>query len=266
MTKKYLIIGNPVSHSLSPQIHNYWFNQNKIDSVYEKKELNEKELPDIVKNIRDGEISGINVTVPFKQKIIPFLDKLSKLSKKTQSVNTIYLRDNEVIGDNTDVYGFVKSIKDTGIELKDKVALIVGAGGVVPSIICALQELLLKKIYLTNRTFKKAEQLKEKYPKLEITKWDELVDFDIIINATSVGLKVEDKIDLNLKKLDGKKFFYDTIYNPPTTDFLNKAKINGHLSMNGKLMLIYQAQKSFEFWNGFLPEVDEKFLNLFQND
>ena len=266
MIKKYLIIGNPVSHSLSPKIHNYWFNQNKVNSVYEKKELVEKELPDIIQNIRDGKISGINVTVPFKQKIIPFLDKLSKLSKETQSVNTVYLKNNKVIGDNTDVYGFDKSIKKKGIELKDKTALILGAGGVVPSIICALEGLLLKKIYLTNRTIKKAEQLQEKYPKLEIIKWGELVNFDIIINATSVGLKVEDKIDLDLKKISEKKFFFDTIYNPPTTNFLNEAKINGHLTMNGKLMLIYQAQKAFEIWHGFLPDVNEKLLTIFTND
>ena len=82
MIKKYLIIGNPVSHSLSPNIHNYWFNQNKVNSVYEKKELVEKELPDIIQNIRDGKISGINVTVPFKQKIIPFLDKSFKIIQR----------------------------------------------------------------------------------------------------------------------------------------------------------------------------------------
>ena len=266
MTKKYLIIGNPVSHSLSPKIHNYWFKQNKMNSVYEKKELAEKELPDIIQNIRNGEISGINVTVPFKQKIIPFLDKLSKLAKKTQSVNTVYLKDNEVVGDNTDVYGFEQSIKKTGIELNDKVALILGAGGVVPSIISALEGLFLRKIYITNRTFKKAKQLQEKYPNLEIVKWGELVKFDIIINAISVGLRVEDKLDLDLKKINEKKFFFDTIYNPPETDFLNKAKINGHLTMNGKFMLIYQAQKAFELWHGLLPDVNEKFLNIFTND
>ena len=101
---------------------------------------------------------------------------------------------------------------------------------------------------------------------MEIIKWGELVNFDIIINATSVGLKVEDKIDLDLKKISEKKFFFDTIYNPPTTDFLNEAKINGHLIMNGKLMLIYQAQKAFELWHGFLPDINEKFLTIFTND
>ncbi len=111
MNKKYLIIGNPVKHSLSPKIHNYWFNENKINAEYEKKEILESEIENIVENVRKEQIAGINVTVPYKQKIIPFLDKLSKLSEKTNSVNTVYKKNNKVIGDNTDVFGFKESIR-----------------------------------------------------------------------------------------------------------------------------------------------------------
>ena len=90
MTKKFCVIGNPINHSLSPKIQNYWFKQNKIDSIYEKRLIQERELDKFVKNIKDEDIFGANVTVPFKQKIIPYLDKISDLSKRTQSVNTIY--------------------------------------------------------------------------------------------------------------------------------------------------------------------------------
>ena len=147
MTKKYFIIGNPVKHSLSPKIHNFWFKQNNIDATYEKKEISESKLPEVVKDIRDDKIYGINVTVPFKQKIIPFLDKLSDLAKKTESVNTVYKIDNQVVGDNTDVYGFKMSLINQNIELKDKIAFIIGAGGVVPSIITALKDLSIKKFF-----------------------------------------------------------------------------------------------------------------------
>ena len=157
MNKKYFIIGNPVEHSLSPKIHNYWFKENGIDAIYEKKEILEDDLKNIVENIRKEQIAGINITVPYKQKIIPFLDELSELSEKTNSVNTVYKKDNKVIGENTDVFGFIESTKHQSINLKNKTALILGGGGVVPSIISALEKLSIEKIFLMNRTFEKIE-------------------------------------------------------------------------------------------------------------
>lgn len=266
MTKKFLIIGNPVTHSLSPKIHSYWFEQYKIDAIYEKKEILDHELNDVVESIRKERIFGVNVTVPYKEKIIPFLDKLSELSKKTHSVNTIYKKDNVIIGDNTDIFGFVESIKYHSINLKDKTALIVGGGGVVPSIINGLIELSIKKICLMNRTFKKIEKFKKKYPSIELLEWGKTVEFDIIINATSLGLKIDDRLNLNLNNLEGEKIFYDTIYNPPKTNFLIEAERNGHITINGKHMLVYQAQKSFKSWTNVMPNIDEKFLKYLSND
>ena len=266
MTKKFCVIGNPINHSLSPKIQNYWFKQNKIESIYEKRLLQESELDKFIKSIKDEDISGVNVTVPFKQKIIPYLDKISDLSKRTQSVNTIYKKNNLLIGDNTDVYGFVQSIKAHGINLENKDALILGGGGVVPSIISALEILSIRKIFLKNRTFDKIKELKKRYPSVELIDWGNMVNFDIVINATSVGLKKDDKIDLNFDNLEGNKIFYDTIYNPPMTDFLMKADQKGHVFVNGKLMLVYQAQKAFEIWNNFLPEINDDFLNFLKDD
>ncbi len=266
MNKKYFIIGNPVEHSLSPKIHNYWFKENRIDAIYEKKEILEDDLKNIVENIRKDQIAGINITVPYKQKIIPFLDELSELSEKTNSVNTVYKKDNKVIGENTDVFGFIESTKHQSINLKNKTALILGGGGVVPSIISALEKLSIEKIFLMNRTFEKIEKLKKKFSKIELLKWGEIIEFDIIINATSVGLKINDKININLDNLKNGKIFYDTIYNPPMTNFLQRAKQNGHNIINGKLMLVYQAQKSFEHWTNVTPKINEKFLKYLNND
>ena len=121
MVKNYLIIGNPVEHSLSPKIHNYWFKENNINSVYKKKLLERNQLGDLTKEIKNGNIDGVNVTVPFKQEIIPYLDKLSDLSEKTQSVNTIYKQDNKIIGDNTDAFGFSQSLKFNNLDLQKKI-------------------------------------------------------------------------------------------------------------------------------------------------
>jgi len=108
--------------------------------------------------------------------------------------------------------------------------------------------------------------LKKRYPSVELIDWGNMVNFDIVINATSVGLKKDDKIDLNFDNLEGNKIFYDTIYNPPMTDFLLKAEQKGHVFVNGKLMLVYQAQKAFEIWNNFLPEINDDFLNFLKDD
>ena len=112
IAKKFLIIGDPINHSLSPKIHNYWFRQNNIDANYDKQLTQDKDLIEIIKKIRNNELKGINITVPHKQKIIPLLDKLSDLSNKTQSVNTIYKKNDLIIGDNTDVFGFEQSLKE----------------------------------------------------------------------------------------------------------------------------------------------------------
>ena len=261
MNKNYLIIGNPVEHSLSPKIHNFWFNENNINATYKKEMFIESNLGNLVKRIKEGDINGANITVPFKQKIIPFIDKLSDLAKKTQSVNTLYKKDNLVIGDNTDVYGFSQSILNQNINLKNKNALIIGAGGVVPSIITALENLSIRKIYIKNRTHEKLLELKKTFASINLLNWGQEINCDIVINATSLGLKPDDQINLKFDDLKNKIIFYDTIYNPPVTNFLRNAKEKGHFIINGKLMLLLQAQKAFEIWTGINPKIDERFLN-----
>ena len=260
MNKNYFIIGNPVEHSLSPKIHNFWFKENNINSVYEKETLTEDKLEVFVQKIREGDINGANITVPFKQKIIPYLDELTDLSKKTQSVNTLFKKGNSVVGDNTDVYGFSQSILDQNINLQNKKALILGAGGVAPSLITALEDLSIGQIYIKNRTFEKLLKLKETFERIIPIKQDEGNEYDIVINATSVGLKKDDKIDFSFDKLKNKIIFYDTIYNPPMTNLLKIAKEKNHTVINGKSMLFLQAQKAFQIWTGINPKINEKFL------
>lgn len=260
MNKSYFIIGNPVEHSLSPKIHNFWFKENNINSVYEKETLTEDKLEVFVQKIRKGDINGANVTVPFKQKIIPYLDELTDLSKKTQSVNTLFKKDNSVVGDNTDVYGFSQSILNQNINLQNKKALILGAGGVAPSLITALEDLSIGQIYIKNRTFEKLLKLKASFERIIPLKQDEENEYDIVINATSVGLKKDDKINFSFDNLKNKVIFYDTIYNPPMTNLLKIAKEKNHTIINGKSMLFLQAQKAFQIWTGINPKINEKFL------
>jgi shikimate dehydrogenase len=262
MKKKFLVIGNPINHSLSPKLHNYWIKKYKINAIYEKKLLNDSDIEGLISNIREEGIDGINVTVPFKKTVIPFLDELSEEAETSKSVNTIYKKDNKIIGDNTDIAGFKLSLEETEQEIKNKKVLILGAGGVVPSIIIALKKIQVGKIYLSNRTKLKTIELKKNFPEIEIIKWGETLDFDIIINATSVGLKKEDEININYQKISKNKFFYDVIYNPPETNFLKNAKKYGGITKNGKMMFIYQAQKAFFIWHKVVPEIDNETINL----
>mgnify|MGYP001202825525 CR=1 FL=1 len=260
--KKYLVIGNPIEHSLSPKLHNYWIKTNHIDAIYEKKRINENEIESLIYKIKEKNINGINVTVPFKKSVIPFLDKLSLEAEKTQSVNTISLKNDKIIGHNTDIDGFELSMKNTEFNFNNKKILILGAGGVVPSIIFTLKKMKISNITICNRTKSKAEILKELFHDLTIVEWGENIKFDMIINATSVGLNKNDEINLNFLHDEKGKFFYDVIYNPKETNFLKKAKKDGNLTKNGKEMFIYQAAAAFKIWHGIQPKISENIFKI----
>ena len=263
--KKYFVIGNPINHSLSPKLHNYWLKENNIDAIYDKKKIEEENLQTIISEVKEKKIDGINVTVPLKKAVIPFLDKLSSEAEQTQSVNTIIFKDNNLEGHNTDIAGFAKSIKNLNFSLDGKKVFILGAGGVVPSIIFALNNMNVSKIIISNRTKKKAEDLKSQFHSLEVLDWGDMTDFDVIINATSLGLNKE-TINLDFSKFRNNKLFYDVIYNPAETDFLRAGKKLGNKTENGKLMFVYQALESFKLWHGKEPTISREVLDILKND
>ena len=262
--KKYLVIGNPIEHSLSPKLHNYWFEKNNIDANYSKRKIDKKEVQGVISEIKNKKLAGVNVTVPFKSDVIPFLDTLSEESKITQSVNTIYIHNDKLIGHNTDIKGFKLSLEETQFNLKDKKIFILGAGGVVPSIIYALEKSGVSNITISNRTKQKAEDLKKNFPNTNVVDWGNQPEFDMIINATSLGLNKEDDIGLNFKDMNKEKLFYDVIYNPKETNFLKTGKSLGCQVCNGKMMFIYQAFEAFKLWHKVEPKINEdlkKFLD-----
>ena len=260
--KKYLVIGNPIEHSLSPKLHNYWIKKNNIEAVYDKKQINESDIKFVIDEIKNEKINGINVTVPFKKSVIPFMDELSPEANESQSVNTIYFQSGKVIGHNTDISGFELGIKYSKYDVKNKIVFILGAGGVVSSIIIALKKMGAAKIIISNRTKTKAEDLKKIFNELEIIDWEKTPNFDMIINATSIGLKNEEGINLDYTSVGHNKFFYDLIYNPKETIFLKRAKLFGNKAENGKMMFIYQAHQAFTVWHKLMPDINEEIMNL----
>ena len=266
MKKKFGIIGNPIRHSLSPVLHKYWFKKYNIYADYEIIEVVDKELPEIINKVKKGDYTGINVTLPFKQKIINHIDKIVNDADLTGSVNTILLNNKTVIGENTDVYGLQAAyLKEIENNLNKKV-LIIGAGGVSPSVILSVKKSGIKNISITNRTNEKCIFLKKKFSFLNIIPWidlkSEIKNFDIIINATSLGLKNGDDFYFNFENTKYEVIYIDTIYNPLETKTFKFLREEGRKVFNGLDMFIYQGQKSFYLWNKINPEIDDELVEL----
>ena len=262
--KKYLVVGNPIEHSLSPKLQNYWINSNKIEAIYGKLQAHDDDLKELCNNIKSGQLNGLNITVPFKKKIIPHLEVLSGHALRTQSVNTVCLINGNVTGYNTDIDGFELSIKKLNYDVSNKKIVILGAGGVVPSIIYALKKMDAQEIYLSNRTKEKAQILKKLFEGIEIIDWGSLPTFDMIINATSLGLKENDKFGIDFSKVGKNKLFFDVIYNPFNTDFSEAGNKQGNIIENGLNMFLFQAQKAFSIWHNFEPKIDQEVIKLLE--
>ena len=257
--KIFLVIGNPIKHSLSPQLHQYWFGKNKINSEYKKLKIDQKQIKKILDKIRKKQIEGINVTIPFKNSVIKYLDILEGDAKKTSSVNTIYLRKQKLIGDNTDVYGFAFGILKK-IKSKIKVAGIIGAGGVTSSIILALIKKGVRKIYITNRTFSKLKVFKKKFKGIIFPiRWNEHLnafkEVQILINVSSLGMQGQKDLKFDFSIFNNKINVVDIVYNPENTKFLRGARRYGHKTFSGLDMFVYQAQKAFYIWNKKKPKI-----------
>ena len=187
---------------------------------------------------------------------------MSLESENTQSVNTIYLNNNKIIGHNTDIEGFERSIEVFKSSIINKKILILGAGGVVPSIIFVLNKMKASEIIVSNRTRTNAENLKGLFKNIKIVDWGKFPMFDMIINATSIGLKKDDKIYIDISKIGKNKIFYDVIYKPNETNFLKTGKKLGNKIENGKMMFIYQALAAFKVWHGIQPKINNETVKI----
>ncbi len=265
--KKFGIIGNPIKHSLSPVLHNYWFEKYNVNASYSIIEVVESELDGVIKKIKNRDLNGINITLPYKQKIVSHIDVLVNDAEVTSSVNTVYVNENEmIVGENTDVFGLQAAYLKEIDNIANKKALVIGAGGVSPSVILSLEKSGVKNISITNRTNEKCLFLKKKFKNLKIIQWsqlrNEIKNFDIIVNATSLGLKNGQDFDINFEPVKKNLVYIDTIYNPLETRTLKFLKDKEIKVFNGLDMFIYQGQKSFYLWNKINPEIDQKLIEL----
>ena len=266
---KLFVVGNPIKHSKSPIIHNIWLKKRNRKIVYEKKLLSEKQLGPMINMIRKGECLGFNITLPFKTKILKFIDYYEENVKQIGAANTVYLKGNKVIGANTDGKGFVSSLKnEVRMNLNDKKVFVIGAGGASRGILLELLKYPVKEICICNRNFTNAKKLKKILSfyslncKITLQRWQRKKisrKYDLVINTTSFGMSLRENLNFNFCALKKRTVVYDLIYSPNETIFLKKAKKSNLRSYNGVGMLVRQAAESFARW--FNEEVSEKDIN-----
>ena len=262
--KKAAVIGFPVKHSWSPIIHNYWIKEHGIFGEYKKIEVHPSDLKSLVISKKEQGFSGLNITIPHKEKVIEICDELSESARILQAVNLITFKNNLIYGDNTDGGGFVESFKEDfpDINLSGLRIGILGAGGAAKSIALSLSKENPKKIFVFNRNIDRAEKLVEKvnFHAAEPFHIDDIdlkkLSFDLLINATPVGMAgMADTNFINFKNIEGIEIFADIVYNPENTENIILARSQNIKTMGGLGMLLYQAIPSFESFFGVRPKV-----------
>lgn len=262
--KKAAVIGFPVKHSWSPIIHNYWIKEHGIFGEYKKIEVHPSDLKSLVISKKEQGFSGLNITIPHKEKVTEICDELSESARILQAVNLITFKNNLIYGDNTDGDGFVESFKEDfpDINLSGLRIGILGAGGAAKSIALSLSKENPKKIFVFNRNIDRAEKLVEKvnFHAAEPFHIDDIdlkkLSINLLINATPVGMAgMTDTNFINFKNIEGIEIFADIVYNPENTENIILARSQNIKTMGGLGMLLYQAIPSFESFFGVRPKV-----------
>ena len=259
MTKKFAVVGNPIAHSRSPELHHAFAEKTGIDLNYEKILAPLDGFESTIKSFFADNGSGLNITVPFKEQAFALCDVLSERAKIAKATNTLWMQDGKLHGDNTDGQGLVVAIESNGWDLKNAKILILGAGGATRGVIYPLVQAGAQEIVIANRTVAKAEQLVEDVQpfvdaKLSAIGLNELQgEFDIVVNATSASLSGE---GLQLPQDLSFKAAYEMAYGKPSS-FIDQAKERNVPYADGYSMLVGQAIEAFAIWNGKRPNLKD---------
>lgn len=259
-TNLFASIGDPVFHSLSPQIHNSIFDLNNLNNVHLPLKITEENLEKYMVILRNN-FTGLSVTKPHKQSIIPFLDHVDEDARRYNAVNTVIIKEGLMTGYNTDGYGFVRSLELNDIDINNKDILLIGSGGAAGVLSFELLK-LGGNLTISNRTIEKARELKAElckfwdHNKIKVCEIEELQSgYFGIVNATPVGMAPNiDEMVIREDVLKGTNFVFDLIYNPKTTKLLECAGKYGCKCINGFSMLFYQAVKAQEIWTGVVSD------------
>ncbi len=255
------LLGYPVEHSLSPAMHNEAFESLGLNYIYLPFAIKPENIADAVRGIRAFNFKGVNVTIPHKQAVIPYLDQVSEEARLIGAVNAIENQDGKLIGHNTDGRGFIRSLKEEGdFNPQDKQALVVGAGGAARAVVVQLALSGIEKIFISDINLELAEKLvrdlddKVNQTQLEVIITQEIAtiinDLDLVVNATPVGMYPKVDVDSVIAPdlLHNSLVVYDLVYNPEETVLIKAAKEAGAIAISGLGMLLYQGAIAFEIW------------------
>ena len=273
--RTYCIIGDPVSHSLSPAMHNAAFKSLSMDDVYIAYKVSSHELESSVESLRSVKISGFNVTIPHKIAVLQYLDEVDLLSRKAGAVNTVASIDGRFKGFNTDIQGFLQPLLNRGIDFRGLSVLLFGAGGSARAVVASLSSVTgISKLVVANRTYNKSSELSKQAELQGLTSSVSMIEeakvmakrFDLIVNATSVGLQSNESI-LDSEDIDGSSTVYDLVYRPVMTKLLENARERGARIIYGYEMLLEQGAQAFEIWTGLkapIPAMKKALFGVFQ--
>jgi len=265
------VLGYPLSHTLSPNIHNYWLSVYKLNGVYEKVEVSPKDLKYFFSN-NIMQYRGLNVTIPHKVDVFNYMDEVSDSAKVIGAINCITLSDNKLIGSNTDADGFMQGLTNaySSINFENKNALVIGAGGASRAIIHSLQMKSVRNISVTNRSQDRLQSIKQIFDnKISVIDWgamyEQIKNFNLIINCTSLGMLGKDDIKIDLSHQKEKSLVIDLVYNPLETRLVVEAKRNNHDYLNGIPMLLNQAALSWVRWLAINPRITDELISNIAN-
>ncbi len=256
MVKTYAVIGDPIDHSLSPNIHNAAFRSLNLDCTYIAYKIPKNELVSGIEALKAIKITGFNVTIPHKIEMMKLLDEMDTTCRVIGAVNTVSNENGKLKGYNTDMIGFLDPIKRKNLTIKDSDVLLLGAGGAARAIIVGMIKEKARKITIANRTLDNANKLATFAEKIggnvntvSMQEVNELIsEYKFIINSTSVGMRNEPS-PISTENIGKNSIVYDIIYRPVNTDLIKKSKENGATVIYGYEMLLSQAACAFEIWH-----------------
>lgn len=266
------VIGHPISHSRSPRIHGYWLGKFAIDGEYKAYDIAPDDLVDGFKRLIDQGLVGLNVTIPHKQHIMNLCHSLSDEAQKIGAVNTITISsDQRIHGHNTDAFGFAQNLIETIPEFDwaNTIATVIGAGGAARAVLYALSQYGIPEIRIINRTIEHATELGLLYQAKAI-EWDHrhhaCATAQLVINTTSLGMKGQPDLDIDLSGISEDAIVYDIVYHPLHTPLLQQASQRKLRIVTGIGMLLHQARPGFQSWFGIYPDVPPELKEMILRD
>jgi shikimate dehydrogenase len=256
------VIGHPVAHSLSPRLHGLWLKKYGIEGSYEAIDVAPENLRHFLLSMHKAGYAGVNVTVPHKAAVLPFLDNVDEVARTIGAVNTITVKKGKLHGTNTDTFGFIENLRRNGFPAEKNKAVVLGAGGGAKAVVKALADEGFTHIFITNRSYEKAKIIAKNINSIaDIVDWEDraaaLADCDLLVNTTTLGMQGREPLELDLDLLPKEAVVNDIVYAPLETPLLAAAKARGNKTVDGLGMLLYQAVPAFEAWFGKRPDVTE---------